>query len=179
MHGCAVWRDGVALRWCGGTAPRIGAMRAITPVRPRTLTAAGPHGALVHGVSRRRRTHDGLARRASPCGACPRCIGPVPRAVRVGRRGDVRRARVPWWPRHRGGTMSQATWATHGGCCKTRPTAVFEAYSPESIVTGNRFDQWHIFEVPVLESSARASGNLATSLVRWSSVQSSRHASRA
>ena len=59
--------------------------------------------------------------------------------------GGLKGATAPWLRRHRGGTKSQRTWATHGGCCKTRPSAVWEADSGEKIRATNRFGMWHIF----------------------------------
>ena len=45
----------------------------------------------------------------------------------------------------RAGMASQGRWATHGGCCKTRPSAVFEHDPREKILTRNRLRRWHIF----------------------------------
>ena len=39
----------------------------------------------------------------------------------------------------------RARWATHGGCCNSRPVAVCEADFREKTPAGNCFGMWHVF----------------------------------
>ena len=55
------------------------------------------------------------------------------------------RAAPPHALRHHRTRPQCGVGATHGGCCKTRPSAVFEHDPREKILTRNRLRRWHIF----------------------------------